>query len=166
MKRSTLTLLALGALLSWSAVMPAAAQESHPSNPTPTNAAAATPAREADIRKLMELSGSANIGMQVMNQMKAALQQSMKAPDGFWDRFMKEVDPKELVDRIVPIYSRHFSEEDIQGMIAFYQTPLGRKLVTVMPQIAAESMVSGQEWGQQVAQRALAKLQKEPDKKP
>ncbi len=76
-------------------------------------------------------------------------------PPEFWDEFMKEVDPNELVNLTVPIYMRHFTEHEIQEMIRFYRTPTGQKLVQKQPQVMQESMQAGQLWAQGLAQRVL-----------
>ena len=39
-----------------------------------------------------------------------------------------------------PVYDQYFTEEDLRGLIAFYQTPVGEKLITVSPQILQTSI--------------------------
>ena len=126
--------------------------------PTP-QAADEKAAKEADIRKLMELSGSANMGKQVMTQMIATFRQTMpNVPQEFWNGFEKEIRTNEMIDLVVPIYDRHFTHQDIRELIAFYQSRVGRKLVSQQPDIVRESMGVGQEWGKQLAQRVISKL--------
>jgi hypothetical protein len=67
---------------------------------------------------------------------------------------------QELTARMVPIYQRHFSAADIEGLLRFYRSPLGRKVITEMPATMAEGMQLGQDWGRQRAQAMLAELQK------
>jgi Uncharacterized protein conserved in bacteria (DUF2059) len=40
-------------------------------------------------------------------------------------KFKSKADPLQLLDSIVPLDDKHLSDEDIQGLIQFYQTPLG-----------------------------------------
>ena len=65
----------------------------------------------------------------------------------------KEAKPQELLDLLVPIYQKHFSAPEVQALLAFYQSPVGRKLALETPKIATESMQVGQQWGEQVGQR-------------
>jgi hypothetical protein len=58
------------------------------------------------------------------------------------------LDVNELIDLIVPIYDRHFSEADIDGMLAFYRSPLGQRVTQALPEITTESQEAGREWGQ------------------
>ena len=40
----------------------------------------------------------------------------------------------------MPIYDRHFDEQDLREMVSFYRTPAGQKSVALLPQIAQETM--------------------------
>ncbi len=44
----------------------------------------------------------------------------------------------DLVELLVPIYDKHYSLDDINALIAFYQTPTGRKTLEVQPLISTE----------------------------
>lgn len=125
-----------------------------------TKAADAAAAKEQDIRKLMQMTGSANMGLQVMDNMIAQFKKMMpQVPNEFWTDFRNEINAKELTDLIVPIYARHFSHDDIKQLIAFYNTPIGKKLIALQPQIMQESMAAGQKWGAKIGQRAMKKIQ-------
>ena len=61
---------------------------------------------------------------------------------------------------IYPIYHKYLTIEDIKALIAFYKTPVGKKTITVLPQLTQESMHAGQVWGQSlgpIIQKRLAK---------
>ncbi|MFM7407780.1 MAG: DUF2059 domain-containing protein [Cuspidothrix sp.] len=59
------------------------------------------------------------------------------------------------------MYSKYFTNEEIKGIIAFYETPLGKKTLSVLPQISQESTAIGIKYGRQAAERALKKLEEE-----
>jgi hypothetical protein len=46
----------------------------------------------------------------------------------------------EMMDSMVPAYQKHFTEGDINNLIAFYSSPTGAKLLRELPEIMAESM--------------------------
>jgi hypothetical protein len=54
---------------------------------------------------------------------------------------------KELVEVLTPVYRKHLTLEDLQALIAFYESPVGKKYAQVGPSILNESMEAGQEWG-------------------
>ncbi len=112
-----------------------------------------------DIRKLLELTGSAQLGRQVMDQLIPAFKQSTpNAPAQFWEDFRKEARPEELVAQLVLIYDKHLTHQEVKEIIAFYETPAGRKLVAVLPMVTQESMVAGQAWGRALAEKVSLKL--------
>ncbi|HXU68970.1 MAG TPA: DUF2059 domain-containing protein [Polyangia bacterium] len=118
--------------------------------------------KQKDIRKLLTITGSGELGQQVMGQMMANFKKSMpQVPEKFWSDFMKEVHTSELVDLIVPVYDRNLTHDDVKELIRFYETPTGRKFVTVLPKITQESMAVGEKWGRDLAMRVMVKLQQQ-----
>lgn len=113
--------------------------------------------KNKDIRRLLSITNSEKLGVQIMDAMIDQLEGL--APSDFWDEFQKEADPQGLIDLIVPIYDKHLSHEDIKGLIAFYEGPLGQKFTQIMPQIADESMAVGQKWGMELGMKIEDKLQ-------
>ena len=122
--------------------------------------AVAAPATEKSVRELMEVTGAGDAGMQMLNGILPALKQmAPNAPDEFWEEFMAEVDPDSMIDLIVPIYQRHYSEEDLQAAIDFYTSPAGKRFIAKQGVVMQESMQAGQQWGEQIARRAFERLQ-------
>jgi len=114
--------------------------------------------KEQDIRKLLVLTGSDKLAEQIMDQMMTTLDED-GSDKGFWESFRAEIDSEELVRMTIPIYDKHLTHEEIKGLIAFYQTPLGAKLIEKLPAIAQDSMVVGMEWGTKIAEKAMAKME-------
>jgi hypothetical protein len=109
----------------------------------------------------MEVFGVDRMLGQMNSQMAAMMQQQIPCvPASYWQGFIDDKGARELTGRMVPIYQRHFSATDIEGLLKFYRSPLGRKVITEMPATMAEGMQLGQEWGRQRAQAMLAELQK------
>jgi hypothetical protein len=46
----------------------------------------------------------------------------------------------ELFDAMIPIYQRHLTHSEVRAVIAFYETPVGQKILNETPAISAESM--------------------------
>jgi hypothetical protein len=125
----------------------------------------AEPASKKSIEKLMQRTGAGNMGIQVMNQMLPALKKMVPdAPEKFWTDFMAEVDANEMVNLVIPIYQKYLTEEDVEVMNKFYNSPTGKKLIRVQPQIMRESMMLGQQWGQGIAQKVLTKYKQQVKK--
>jgi hypothetical protein len=46
---------------------------------------------------------------------------------------------------MIEIYSKHFTEKEVQGLISFYQSDLGKSMTQKMPLIMQDSMLVSQE---------------------
>ncbi len=63
----------------------------------------------------------------------------------------------EIVDATAAIYAGRLTAEEMRQIAEFYATPLGVKLLAMMPEVFAESLRFGQAWGARVTQDAIAK---------
>ncbi len=66
----------------------------------------------------------------------------------------------ELMELMAPVYERHLGEEDIQKLIEFYESPLGKRFVEKMPQIISESQAVGMEYGERAGKEITAEMEK------
>ena len=131
-----------------------------PPVPEAPAAPAVDPAFEVDIRALLKATGAGSMGVQMMDQMITSLKpMAPQLPGAFWDDVRAEFNADELVNLVVPIYAKHLTHEDVKGLISFYESPVGRKMIAVQPVLMAESMEVGQAWGQEIALRVVAKMQ-------
>ena len=120
-------------------------------NPSPTSPAPSNPPSEASIKQLLELAQARKLVDSVMAQMDNLMQQTIaQATQGqkIPAKVQKDIDQqraemvammKELLDwtklepMYVRIYQKTFSQQEIDGMIAFYKTPAGQAVLSKMP---------------------------------
>lgn len=121
---------------------------------------ASAQSKQDDIMELLELTDSANMSSQVI-QMLIPQYQSMlpEVPHEYWEGMMDEFNGDELVQLIIPIYERNFTQKEIRDLITFYKSETGRRFVELQPQIMQESMEAGQKWGAELAQRIQQRLE-------
>lgn len=118
--------------------------------------------KEEKVRKFLAVSGSAEMSKTVMNQMINIFQSSYsQVQPAFWEEFKKETGTDDLLNLIIPIYVKYYTESDLDELIKFYESPVGRKTVENLPKITEESMIIGQQWGMQVSEKIMKKLKKE-----
>jgi hypothetical protein len=116
--------------------------------------------KQKTIRELLAQTGAANLGKEVFAQMGAVLEKSMPGEfKDFWKEFTADVKVEELEDLIVPIYDKHFTQEELEGILEFNKTPLGQKIIRTMPDVMKESMAAGADWGRGLATRAMERFQ-------
>jgi len=133
------------------ATLPLRAQDASPSGPAPT------------VQEVMHFFDIMDLRTQ-MQSMLQAQQKQMKA--SFGDMFGKTIPnatPKEreqfvsimdstmsdlyanypiddILRDMVPIYQKHLTESDLNAMIAFYASPVGKKVLREMPAMTSEAM--------------------------
>jgi hypothetical protein len=138
---------------------PAAKPKTAPAkSSTATKAASPETEKLNDIRRLLELTGT----KEMVNQMKSGMvaqfkQNAPTMPNGMFDEMMDELKAEELEESMIPVYARHFTADDIKHLIAFYQSPFGKKVMREMPQIIMESNEVGVKWGQGVVTRVATR---------
>jgi uncharacterized protein len=133
------------------------------------------PAKEADIRKLLDMTGAKALATQTMDGMQKSIKPLLagslppggyreKLVDLFFEKFRARAEPQQIIDLIVPIYDKNFSHEEIRALMQFYQTPLGKKTLSVLPSIALESREAGEKWGQAMGRDCMREvLAEHPD---
>ncbi len=99
----------------------------------------------------------------MMDRMLLSLKgSSPEVPEAYWTRFREKMKADDLVELLLPIYDRYYTQEDLDGLTAFYESPLGRKVLATLPQVTQESMTVGEAWGRKKAQEVLRELDRRP----
>ncbi len=75
--------------------------------------------------------------------------------DDFLPEFRNRI--PEFIDEVAGLYAVHFSSKELQELNAFYASPIGLKIIQLLPTLTQQGMQMGQVWGQKVAQDALRK---------
>src|SRR5579864_9546690 len=71
-----------------------------------------------DIRKLLMLTNTQVMMQQVLSQIFDQFKQATPdVPDAFWTNSISEFNVDEVVNRIVPIYDKYYTQQDINGLI-------------------------------------------------
>lgn len=60
--------------------------------------------------------------------------------------FRGTFEPSEALERLVPLYTQHFSVDEMEEMIAFWESEAGRKLREVNPVLARQAAVIGEQY--------------------
>jgi len=127
---------------------------------TTTPAAPIDPAKEAEVRKLLAVTGTVKMVDLMKKQILATFRQraSMLPPE-FWDRLDKDMDPQQLIEKLMPIYDKYYSLDDLKALNAFYQTPAGQHLLQNQQPIVKDSMAIGQDWARQAGLKVMLEMQ-------
>jgi hypothetical protein len=67
----------------------------------------------------------------------------------------------ELVDEMAKIYADAFTEQEMKEIVAFYQTPAGKKLLEQQPKLVDASMNFAGNWANKLSEEVTAKMREE-----
>jgi uncharacterized protein len=130
----------------------AGVQAAQQNSSTAQNSAAAPamdPAKEADIRSLLELVGARDTVQDSMTraaeQYREHLletvpnnQQGQAFVNTVITSYEKKFDVDAVNNQLVAIYDKHYTEDEIKGLLQFYGSPLGQKVAAEFPKIGHE----------------------------
>lgn len=122
-------------------------------------------ARMEKARTLMELAGAAGLADQtlvtVARQAEELLAHENPGREAevtalVRDHFLPRARAAlpDLSRGIMGLYAAHFTAAELDQMIGFYKSPVGRKLVSLSPTIIQQSMALGQAWADGVSDKA------------
>lgn len=121
-------------------------------------------ASAASVRELLTATHATTMMQQVMKQMGQQIDVMVKqrlpclAPGEVSSALTTPQATQKMIDLIVPIYQHNFTEKDVHGLLAFYHTQLGQKLLKVQPVIMRESLLAGEQFGRQQFEQRLGQL--------
>ena len=113
--------------------------------PAPADSARTALARQ--VLEAMNAGGAMLQGIELGIPMQKAA--NPRIPDVFWTEFLAKArrEMPGFIERAVPIYASRFSLQELEQLLAFYRSPVGRRLASESPALSAEMAKIGQLWG-------------------
>lgn len=116
--------------------------------------------KEALVREYLAVTQSNALAMQMMEPMIPVFQQAYPSvPPEFFESIMAEMAAGDLVEFLVPVFTKNLTVQELEAAIAFYRTPEGQSLLRKTPIIMQESQRAGALWGEQMGERILQELE-------
>lgn len=127
------------------------------------------PEKAQNIQRLLQLTGAEKLqksmAEQMINLLRPTLlkaggsdEKAQKVLNRFSELLVEEFQKANFIDLTTEIYDKYFTNDDIKGLIAFYETPIGQKAIGLLPTVSQESVKRGAELGQAAATRAVSRL--------
>ena len=122
----------------------------------------AAPASEASVLRLLTASGSDKLMQQMEPAMEQVMRKSMEEfqkdsalsprqqavldtwPKRFAQLVREEMSWEQMKPDIVRIYQESFDQTEIDGLTAFYESPLGQSVISKMPLVMQKSLAMSQ----------------------
>jgi hypothetical protein len=115
---------------------------------------------DQQVRQLFEAMHLSQSFGQMNAQVIGVMRQAVPCvPSSYWENFIDADGTQQLVSRLVPVYQSHFTADDVSGLLKFYRSPLGQKVITQMPLTMAEGMKINQQWSRERGQEMIRQLQ-------
>jgi hypothetical protein len=130
------------------------------------------PVKEADIRSLLELVGARD---QVRDSMTRAAeqyreklletvpgnQQGQAFVNTVIRGYEKKFDVDAVTEQLISVYDKHYTDDEIKGLLQFYGSPLGQKVAGESPKIGREIQESIRNSAGKAAREALQEAKQE-----
>jgi hypothetical protein len=162
---------ALIALVATGGAYPAAAQSAAP----PAAAPQSTPGALLLAKQIVEVKHVKDVFQPIVRGVVQKTKNGYLATNFMWSKDLdevafnveKEFDPRvsELVDASARIYASHFTEQELRDLLAFYQSPLGQKVLAQEPKVLDESMTFAGDWADHLAQQVADAIRVEMKKR-
>ena len=171
--KAVLALIILYVAMFFLAIQGASQNSAQPSqNATGQSARSIDPAKEADIRSLMELVGARDamedFAAHGADQLRDNLLATVPANDrgqqfvnAFIADYKTKFNPDDATAQLVAIYDQHFTQDEIKGLLQFYGSPLGQKFAAEMPKINSEMQGANRAFSTRIAKGVMQDLRKQ-----
>jgi hypothetical protein len=127
------------------------------------------PEKAQNIQRLLKLIGAEKLQKSMAEQVIALLKPAMLKAGGsdekaekvlnrFTDILFEEFQKLNFSNITAEIYDKYFTNDDIKSLIAFYESPIGQKAISVLPSVTQESVKRGAELGEAAVPKALSRL--------
>jgi hypothetical protein len=124
------------------------------------------PVKEADIRSLIELIGVRDQVQDAINNSAEQFREKLVTTVANNDKgqefvnawsaaYQKKYDVDQILDQLVVVYDKHYSEDDIKTLLQFYGSPIGQKVAAENPKITREVQTAAREAGNKAAREAF-----------
>lgn len=102
-----------------------------------------------------------NMQAMVPQILKPFQESSPNVPKEFWDSAKEEILKdvvNQMTDMLTPIYQKYLTQKELEDVLAFYESPAGKKISDVTPNITTEAIQVGQNWGVSIISKIQAKM--------
>ena len=116
------------------------------------------------LKKIMTLSGSSASSEAIMAQFMSSMQKGpFQQDEAYWKDFAAKWTQKiedKVMEVYAPIYQQHMTLDELKKVVAFYESPAGKKLGETASAVANESMPMIQQLSMEMVQEIMPQIQK------
>ena len=121
---------------------------------------------DTDVMKLQHVNGSVATTNSIFPRLVMQLKQSNPTVSEVqWAAMKSDVFDAEVAalnEQLIPTFKKYFTQQEVQAMITFYETPTGKKMAEMTPLISMEQMQLTQTWAMGLMGKIQSYLEKQP----
>jgi hypothetical protein len=137
--------LTVGALLAFTLTTAPCAAQSAP---------ASGDKHEAAVRRLIELMGVRSQGRIRLDQLFEEYKSEFPSvPSTVWEEIRRQLAAENFARLQAAIYKKHFSLPEIEGLEAFFKSPLGRRYLEEQPGLTLDALAASRDFDRRLAER-------------
>lgn len=116
------------------------------------------------IRRLLGAQKTDSVFLAGLDQALAAQPPDPNVPAGFMEAFRERArrDIAIFIERLVPAYDSAYSLQDVNGLLQFYETSLGQRMLQAQARLLVSIQSIGESWGMELAGQLLVDLARQP----
>ncbi|WP_405292321.1 DUF2059 domain-containing protein [Algibacter sp. Ld11] len=118
---------------------------------------------DGKIEKLLELDGTiSNIEKIITQTIEYQKKSNFGISDNYWEALEKKVTEKSLTELkliVTPIYSKNYTEIEIDNLITFYNSETGRLIIEKQPIIMEELNLPLMQWSQNLGSYVIEEIE-------
>ena len=134
-----------------------------------------SPAQFALAKQIVEIKGVRAMFAPLVHGVIKKTVDSVMQTNMMWGKDINEISAQiekdyaprgqEIVDATARFYASHFTEPELKQILAFYQSPVGQKMLVEEPKALDESMAYAGSWGDSLSIEVMSKLRAEMKKR-
>ena len=134
-----------------------------------------SPAQFALAKQIVEIKGVKAMFAPLVHGVIKKTTDSVLQTNMMWGKDINEISAQiekdyaprgqEILDATARFYAGHFSEAELKQILAFYQSPVGQKMLVDEPRALDESMGYAGNWGDNLSIEVMSKLRAEMKKR-
>ena len=117
------------------------------------------------LKKIMMLSGSSSAMNSVLPSLKSNISAiNPELDEAYWNDFFLDWTQKieeKMLEIYIPIYQKSLTLNELKKVVAFYESPVGKKMGAVTPILMTESMPAMQQLAQEMVAELMGKAKKQ-----
>jgi len=120
------------------------------------------PEKKQLLLKLLSQTKEVEMAQERIAQAMVGMKQLMvRMPPKYWEKYQSLMSETELRDRLMEVYDKRYTTDEIKSLIAFYDTPAGKKMSENAVPILRDSMAIAQEMSRRASTAVMSELNSE-----